>query len=213
MINPCFPLVSFLLVACRSLTINQSTHLLSPSPFNATTSLLNPGDIPNPFIYQYSESLRLVATRQGGGHLDPAGNPGVSPFNWAHAIEDAGWDASAMRRNARAGPKDHVPNNSFNYEDTLLRPAGAHRIPRRIRIKITGANAIFGLNFENIHTVLNGLREYAKIWQRGSKNAQVKMCHFRLMWRSDLLHEHEVGKGFVNLIIEPSIDSRDRAMT
>ena len=196
-------LVLFLHVAPLSLTINQSTYLLSPIHLNATTSLLILRYIPNPFVYEYSQSLRLVVTHQGGGHLDPTRNPGVSPFNWAHAIEDAEYDASAMQRNARAGPKDHVPNNSFEYEDTLARPAPQHLIPRRIHIKITGANAIFKLRFEDIRTVLNGLKEYARIWQRGSRNDQVKMCHFVLLWKLDVWHE--IDKGFVDLILKPSL--------
>lgn len=203
MIKPIFSLVLFLSVACLGLTINQSTPLLSLNNSDATTNLLKPGDIPNPFVYEYSESLRLVVLHKGGGHRYPALNPGVSMYNWAHAIEDAEWEASAMQRNARAGPKDHVPNSSFEYEDTLARPASVHRIPRRIRVKITGASAIFRLRFEDIQTVLNGLKEYAKIWQRGTKNDQVKMCFFHLIWKSDIWHE--VDKGSVELIIEPSL--------
>ena len=204
MIKAIFSLVLFLSVACLGLKTNQRAQLLSPNKSNASTSLLNPGDIPNPFVYDYSESLRLIVTHKGGGHRQPALNPGVSPSNWAHAIEDAEYDALAMQRNARAGPKDHVPNDSFEYEGTLARPASVHRIPRRIHVKITGANATFRLRFEDIQIVLIGLKEYAKIWQRGTKNDQVKMCRFVLMWKSGIIW-HEVDKGFVEILIEPSL--------
>ncbi|KAL8793727.1 MAG: hypothetical protein Q9195_003668 [Heterodermia aff. obscurata] len=205
MIKPIFSLVLFLSVACLSLTINQSTQLSSPNNLNATKDLLKPGDIPNPFVYEYSASLRLIATHKGGGHLYPAGNPTVSLYNWARAIEDAEVDASIMQRNARAGPKDHVPNNSFEYEEPLARPASVHhRNPRHIHIRLTGADAIFQLKFEDIQTVLNGLKEYAKIWERGTQNDAVRMCTFILVWKNDITW-HEVNKGFVELIIEPSL--------
>ena len=209
MIKSIFYLVVFLSVACLSLTINQSTQLLSLNNSSATTSLLIPGDIPNPFVYEYSENLRLEVTHKGSSHLYPARNPGVSVYNWVHAIEDAEWEASAMQRNARAGPKDSVPNDSFEYEDTLARPSPAHRIPRRIRVKITVARAIFRLRFDDIHLVLNGLKEYTKIWQRGeASNDQVKMCLFHLIWKGD--RSYPIDKGSVELITEPSliIDSK-----
>ena len=113
-------------MACLSLTIKQSTQLLSPNNLNATRNLLIPGCIPNPLVYEYSESLRLVVNHKGGAHIYPTLNPGVSTYNWAHAVEDAEQDASAMQRIARAGPKDLGPKISFEYEDILARPASAH---------------------------------------------------------------------------------------
>ena len=74
--------------------------------------------------------------------------------------------------------------------------------------KMTNANESSRLKFEDIHTVLNGLKEYARIWQRGTKNDQVKMCVVILMWKSDIWYE--VYKGLVELIIKPLLvtDSR-----
>lgn len=158
------------------------------------------GPIPNPFIYDYNERLRVIVYHAGASHRRP--NPGVSPLNWRYAISQAGINALALQQYMHAQGQDHVAGNSFAYEDRLRRP-GPHPSaePRRIRFEIKGPHK-FKLRYDDIHIVLIALNEYAQIFERGTKNDQIRMCTFTVLWHYE--YWHEISQGSVTVIDSPS---------
>ena len=184
--------------SCFNLDRNVSD--LSQKNSTYTEGLLRAGRIPNPFIYDYNERLRIIAYHGGASHRHP--NPAVSPLNWRYAISQAGINALALQQQGHAQGQDHVAGNSFTYEDSLRRP-GPHpgAEPRRIRFEIEGPHN-FMLRYDDIHIVLIALNEYATIFERGTKNDQIRMCTFTLIWHYE--YWHEISQGSVNVIDSPS---------
>lgn len=90
----------------------------------------------------------------------------------------------------------------LTYDDRLRRP-GPHpgAKPRRIRFEIKGPHN-FKLRYDDIHIVLIALDEYAQIFERGTKNDQISMCTFTLIWHYE--YWHEISEGSVTLIDSPS---------
>lgn len=182
--------------SCSSLTLDRHFSDLSQQSSKNNVSLLRAETTPNPFIFDYSDNLRVIFYHNGASWRRPS--PGVSPYNWMHAISQAGIIALALQQHSHAQGQDHVPGNIFAYEDKLLRPGPR---PRRIRFEIKGPHN-FRLRYNDIHVVLLASYEYARIFERGTRNDQIRMCTFTLIWQH---HEqwHEISQGSVTMIDLP----------
>jgi len=182
-------------------TLDPILHSGSNNSTNSTTNLLSPGNIPNPFIWDPDLGHKLFFDRKPLDHRHQS-NPGVSQKNWRAAVVEAALKAVAMQQQAHVGTEAIVADNHFLYENTLAYPATAHyRSPRRIRIEMSGRGR-FSIHYKDVHLILHGLLEYAKIWIRPNHDAQVLMCNVT-MYSMDAGPQLESAEGSVSLIVPP----------
>lgn len=118
-------------------TLDPILDLASNNGTNSGTTLLSPGNPPNPFIWDPDAGHKLFFDRKPLGHRHLY-NPGLSQSNWRSALAEASFKAVAMQEKAHETTDATVANNHFLYESTLAYPNAAHsRSPRRIRIEMT----------------------------------------------------------------------------
>ena len=100
--------------SCSYLNLDRNVSDLSQDNSTHTVGLLRADRIPNPFIYDYNERLRVILYHAGASHRRPS--PRASPLNWRYAISQAGINALALQQQRHAQGQDHVAGNSFAYD-------------------------------------------------------------------------------------------------
>ena len=188
------------LASCLTIKQNRQLWTQNSTSTSATVNLWRPGDIPNPFVHNFDVFWRIEVRHGGGGHRHPELNPGVSVYNWAAAMGHVGLAALKFEKEVHLSDEDLVPGNKFEHEDPLARPASRHALhPRRTKFEIKGQSEVRPLRFEDVHLAVLGLFEYQKIWERGSKNDQVRMCQFEIQYVHNR-NVHSVSQGSVVLV-------------